>query len=116
MSHLTRDVAHGLTVPHHCNGCPNRWNGYNTCHCSGCHATFSNIDVFDRHRRGGECLRPATVGLAPSGRSYECWGRPDNRPHPFSLAVSANGGSETLGQYDHCRDVSGGLRFLTRPT
>jgi hypothetical protein len=87
-------------LPHHCNGCTNRWNGYNTCHCSACHVTFSSIDAFDRHRRGGQCLPPAAVGLVQSGRRYECWGRRDDRQHPFLLVVCAPDGPETLGQYD----------------
>jgi hypothetical protein len=100
-----------ILPPHHCNGCANRWNGCNTCHCAGCHMTFTNIRAFDHHRRSGRCLPPATVGLVQSGRSYECWEQRDERPHPFSLLVPAADGLEALGQYDHCGATSGGAQI-----
>ncbi len=60
--------------------CGSRWGGLNTCHCAadGCHRTFSGVSTFDRHRRDGRCIDPATVGMAalPS-RPYECWGYPN---------------------------------------
>lgn len=32
-------------------------------HCkSGCHRTFGGVGGFDRHRRDGQCLDPATLG------------------------------------------------------
>ena len=30
-------------------------------HCGNCHVTFGSVSGFDRHRRGGECLDPATI-------------------------------------------------------
>jgi hypothetical protein len=34
-------------------------------HCSaeGCHVSFGGPSFFDRHRRDGECLDPADIGL-----------------------------------------------------
>lgn len=98
-------------LPHHCNGCTNRWNGYHTCHCAACHVTFSNIDCFDRHRRAGRCQPPVTAGLIESGRRYECWGRPDDRRHPFSLAVSAPEGSKSVGVAEDTGDVVDGAQI-----
>ena len=31
-------------------------------HCAACHRTFGSVSGFDRHRRGGECVDPATIG------------------------------------------------------
>ena len=65
-----------------CGGCDARWQGANTSHCAntGCHQTFSTVGNFDRHRRGGECREPSTVGLIRNGRSYPCWGLPGQQP------------------------------------
>ena len=30
-------------------------------HCAVCHETFGSVSGFDRHRRGGECVDPATI-------------------------------------------------------
>jgi hypothetical protein len=30
-------------------------------HCATCHETFGSVRGFDRHRRGGQCLDPATM-------------------------------------------------------
>lgn len=35
------------------------------CAADGCHRTFGGITGFDRHRRGGECLDPAGLGMHP---------------------------------------------------
>lgn len=33
-------------------------------HCAAdCHETFGSVSGFDRHRRGGECLDPATLAM-----------------------------------------------------
>lgn len=32
-------------------------------HCGACHRTFSRVSNFDRHRVGGECVEPESVGL-----------------------------------------------------
>jgi hypothetical protein len=63
-------------LPHSCR-CGDRWAGSQTCHCPTCHRTFSGVTHFDRHRRAGECLDPAGIGLSLiEGRAYECWGEP----------------------------------------
>lgn len=65
-------------LPHSCGRCTNRWSGLNTCHCggaNGCHRTFTGVGHFDRHRRDGRCVDPATIGLhLVDGRAYEAWG------------------------------------------
>jgi hypothetical protein len=91
-------------LPHHCNGCANRWNGFDTCHCVGCHLTFIGTAAFDRHRRGGECQPPASVGLVPSGRRYECWGHSGKRPP--SLHGFASDSSEVLAEGKDTGEVS----------
>ncbi len=71
-----RGTADPSTLPHRCGRCESRWAGNSTCHCGGgCHQTFSGVTTFDRHRRNGQCLDPASVGLTlQPGRAYECWG------------------------------------------
>lgn len=32
-------------------------------HCGACHRTFGGVTGFDDHRRGGQCLDPASIGL-----------------------------------------------------
>jgi hypothetical protein len=32
-------------------------------HCSACHVTFGSVSGFDKHRRAGECLDPATLSM-----------------------------------------------------
>jgi hypothetical protein len=41
-------------------------------HCAahGCHRTFSRVSGFDRHRRDGNCLDPAALGFAETGRIW----------------------------------------------
>jgi len=46
-----------------CGRCAARWTAARAAHCAGCHRTFSTVGGFDRHRRGGACLDPTTVGL-----------------------------------------------------
>jgi hypothetical protein len=46
-----------------CN-CGRQWRGLSQAHCtgSGCHAHFSSVDGFDRHRAGtGGCHDPAEM-------------------------------------------------------
>jgi hypothetical protein len=55
--------------------CGARWSGNITCHAACCHRTFSGVEAFDHHRRGGVCKHPTDVGLTlVAGRAYECWG------------------------------------------
>lgn len=48
-----------------CGGCDTRWPGISRCHCSGCHQTFSGLELFDKHRRerhgDGYCIPPEDV-------------------------------------------------------
>lgn len=66
-----------------CSGCPARWGGTKTAHCSGCHQTFTAMGAFDKHRVGDHaagtrtCANPASVGLVrTSSRGYPCWASP----------------------------------------
>lgn len=69
----TRDYAN---LPHACR-CGARWSGTATCHCGGCHLTFTGITAFDTHRPGGNCTPPDNFGLVRvDGRAYQCWGFP----------------------------------------
>lgn len=62
------------TLPHGCGGCTNRWAGTSTAHCPTCHRTFGAVGGFDRHRRDGRCVDPATLGLVASERTgYTAW-------------------------------------------
>jgi hypothetical protein len=68
----TRNYA---DLPHACQ-CAARWSGSGTCHCGtqNCHQTFTGVGAFDRHRKGGTCNDPATVGLVPAtGRAFQAW-------------------------------------------
>jgi hypothetical protein len=42
-----------------------RQPGPSHCHCAAasCHATFASLEAFDDHRRNGQCLNPASLGL-----------------------------------------------------
>lgn len=48
----------------HTCACGARWTGTRMAHCGACHATFTTVGNFDRHRRGGRgCREPAEAGL-----------------------------------------------------
>lgn len=58
-----------------CARCPARWTATRAAHCGGCHATFTSVTGFDRHRVGGACVDPATRGLVSRpARSAEARG------------------------------------------
>lgn len=60
--------------------CGTRWSGERAAHCAaaGCHQTFTTVGNFDRHRRGGTCHDPATIGLTERTRSgYTLWSQPN---------------------------------------
>lgn len=65
-----------------CRGCTNWWTGSSAHHCNSCHATFTTIGNFDKHRSGGyeegrHCVDPATVGLVPAKRMWpNVWSAP----------------------------------------
>lgn len=65
-----------------CPRCHNHWGGMNTCHCAGCHETFTGITAFDAHRKAGTCNDPTTVGLELNDRAYPCWGHPSDPTKP----------------------------------
>jgi hypothetical protein len=46
-----------------CGGCEAAWQSLNYAHCAatGCHQTFSCVQYFDLHRRGGSCADPAHI-------------------------------------------------------
>lgn len=52
-------------IEYTCGGCPIRWTGLSTCHCSGCHRTFGGVSLFDSHRSvagpHGSCRDPQTL-------------------------------------------------------
>lgn len=54
-----------VTPSHTCSGCEATWTAANTCHCSGCHASFAGVGLFDKHRaqygEHGVCRRPADL-------------------------------------------------------
>ncbi len=67
----TRDYN---SLPNAC-ACGARWSGTNACHCGACHRhTFTGVAAFDRHRKGGVCNNPTSVGLVKAtGRAFEAW-------------------------------------------
>ncbi len=78
-THLRLAAAKGTrateSLPNSCR-CGARWSGTNTSHCAatGCHYTFTGLGDFDRHRKGGVCADPASIGMSVApGRAYEAW-------------------------------------------
>jgi len=37
------------------------WTSLTECHCAKCHRHFGGVAGFDMHRKGGECVDPATL-------------------------------------------------------
>lgn len=70
-----------------CKQCGKSWGGMNTCHCTGCHLTFTGITAFDAHRKGGICNLPESVGLEINDRAYECFGYPSDPSKPNHWAT-----------------------------
>lgn len=48
--------------------CTAGWQPGRKCHCVGCCENFSTVGNFDKHRRNGECISPARVGLVANER------------------------------------------------
>jgi len=46
-------------------------------HCGTCHTTFGGVTGFDRHRRNGQCLDPATLGFMPRAGIWRAPQTPD---------------------------------------
>jgi len=49
-----------------CQGCPTPTATQAHCPVAGCHRTFSTVSNFDRVRKDGHCIDPATLGMAPN--------------------------------------------------
>jgi hypothetical protein len=43
--------------------CAASWAGEDRMHCSACHRTFDDIELWDAHRPDGRCAHPSTLGL-----------------------------------------------------
>jgi hypothetical protein len=57
--------------------CKQWWTGNERSHASCCCRTFTSLTAFDRHRKGGHCNAPDTVGLIARQKPYgELWGLP----------------------------------------
>ncbi|ELP67711.1 hypothetical protein STRTUCAR8_08608 [Streptomyces turgidiscabies Car8] len=57
--------------------CGQWWTGNERSHASCCHRTFSSLSAFDKHRKGGTCNSPDTVGLVSRQKPYGLlWGWP----------------------------------------
>lgn len=53
-------------------GC--KWSGLSRAHCGSCHTTFGGVTSFDRHRRGGMCVKPEDIGLiAKDNGEFVIW-------------------------------------------
>lgn len=58
-------TRHGYTC-----GCGAGWTGERMAHCGACHATFTTVGNFDKHRRGGSgCREPREAGLVGRERT-----------------------------------------------
>ena len=68
------------TKPRITHSCGAVWTARNAAHCAGCHLTFSSDTAFDRHRRHGQCVDPATA-VSKSGESRFTLRR-DRSGHP----------------------------------
>lgn len=44
-----------------CGGCETTWTAGAAAHCTSCHGTFADVELFDRHRWRGGCLDPSSV-------------------------------------------------------
>ncbi|SED51902.1 hypothetical protein SAMN04490240_4092 [Rhodococcus pyridinivorans] len=81
-----------------CSTCQSEWGGANTCHCSGCHTTFTGITAFDAHRRGGQCIPAESAGLTLTKRAYPCYGYPsDDSGAWWADSAETEGGQLTIG-------------------
>lgn len=69
-----------------CGGCNTGWTGEDVCHCSGCHETFADVDVFDAHRSGygahGKCLAPGRIQTIPMKKLTGVWVRRTDKKSP----------------------------------
>jgi len=58
-------------------------------HCATCHQTFGAVSSFDRHRRGGQCIDPETLGMWRDPRGM--WRMPG--PDPVARGWTAARGA-----------------------
>lgn len=82
-----------------CGGCANTWAGLAMCHCATCHQTFGGIRSFDRHRTGGVCHEPTSLGFYYN-ESRRCWSEPyswarPNADQPAKAVLHAYGNDTT---------------------
>ncbi len=50
-------------LTHRCGTCGAQWFGLDRAHCSGCHETFDDSELYDAHRLNAACVPPASLGL-----------------------------------------------------
>lgn len=64
---MTNNTATRKTRPDRplggCHRCGRAWHAVGAAHCTACCRHFSTARNFDRHRRAGQCVDPATAGL-----------------------------------------------------
>lgn len=66
--------------------CDAQWSGLAAAHCAACHHTFTSAGGFDRHRRGGNCLNPADIGMVSADRKWPGWSMPGSWNGPDEAA------------------------------
>jgi len=64
---VARDEPSWLPVA--CAGCEQRWYGIDRAHCANCHRTFTDADLFDRHRVDHECRNPVSLNMIKHAKS-----------------------------------------------
>lgn len=67
------------------------------CAAAGCHATFGGVSLFDRHRRRGECLPPADLGMTEVRGVWRIPMDEEARSRRFPLTGGATDGPECPG-------------------
>lgn len=53
-------------------------------HCGVCHRSLASVSDFDRHRRRGACLDPASLGLV---EVFGLWASPERHSSDFRKAA-----------------------------
>jgi hypothetical protein len=66
--------------------------GSSRCLCRSCGAHFSNVRAFEKHRRNGACVDPASVGLALRAG---IWRRGDGGRYPHTAPGANRANSRT---------------------
>lgn len=69
--------------------CGARWTGVNRSHCAAknCHVTFGGVTSFDKHREGGKCATPESLGLHDNGNGV--WSATYGATNESSSTISA---------------------------